>query len=559
VKEKIMRRAPRTVGLVSSAVTAALVLAACGGGGGSDEPDGESQSQSQAGGEIVVRGCNPENPLVPGNTAETCGGNVLDVTTAKLIKYGTEDAAPMMDIAESIETEDNQNFTVTLKDGYMFSNGTQVTASSFVDAWNYNAYGPNAYQSSYFFEPIAGYADLQCTGDGEDPCAGAGNAPKAEKMSGLEVVDPLTFTIRTTEKVSNLPLRLGYTAFAPYPEVFFEDPEAFGQNPVSAGPYTVEEFTQNEQIVVVKNPEYSGEYPGNLDKITFRIYNDSTAAYADVVAGNLDVTDEIPTNVLQDDIWMDDLQGRGSDREQGVIQTMGIDPTVDQRLDDPRLRAAISMAIDRQTITDQIFAGAAAPADGWVSPVVDGYVQGQCGDNCTYDAERAKALWDEAGGIEGDLTLTYNGDGDHGPWTEAVCNSIRQALEVECTPKPTVDFATYLTDLGNRDVKGLFRMGWQMDYPSIENFLVPLYSEGASSNYYGFANEEFEALTAQAAAAPTVEEANDLYQQAERLLAEDMRVIPLWYTTGQVGWSDKVDSVDLNAFGVPDYANIKLS
>ncbi|WP_435741543.1 peptide ABC transporter substrate-binding protein [Nocardioides sp. SYSU DS0663] len=551
-----MRRVPRSIALASSTIFLAASLAACGGDDGGS--GSENNGGDQAGGEITVRGCNPENPLVPGNTAETCGGNVLDVTTAKLIKYGTEDAAPTMDIAESIETDDNQNFTVKLKDDYMFSDGTQVTAQSFVDAWNYNAYGPNAYQGSYFFEPIQGYDELQCTGDGDDPCAGNG-MPAAEELTGLEVVDDLTFTIQTKQKVSNLPLRLGYTAFAPYPEVFFEDPEAFGQNPVSAGPYAVTEFTQNERIVVEKNEDYSGEFPGNVDKITFQIYNDPAAAYADVVAGNLDVTDEIPTNVLQDDIWLEDLQDRGTSREQGVIQTMGIDPTVDQRLDDPRLRAAISMAIDRETITEQIFAGAAAPADGWVSPVVDGYIEGQCGENCTYDPEAAKALWDEAGGIQGGLTLTYNGDGDHGPWTEAVCNSIREALDVECTPSPTVDFATYLTDLGNREVEGLFRMGWQMDYPSIENFLVPLYSEGASSNYYGFANEDFQRLTTEAAAAPSVEEANELYQEAERVLAEDMRVIPLWFTTGQVGWSEDVAGVELNAFGVPDYANIELN
>ncbi len=312
-----MRRVRRSLTLASALLVATAALAACGG----DDDDGggdQSESGAQAGGEITVRGLQPREPAGP---RQHRGGlwrqRPQDVTTAKLIRYATEDAAPQNDIAESIETEDNQNFTVTLKDDYMFSDGTQVTAASFVDAWNYNAYGPNAYQSSYFFAPIAGYADLQCTGDGEDPCAGQGSQPKAEEMSGLEVVDDLTFTIETTEQVSNLPVRLGYTAFAPYPESFFEDPEAFGSKPVSAGPYMVEEYTQNEQIVLTKNPEYSGEFPGNLDKITFRLYNDSAAAYADVVAGNLDVTDDIPVNVLQDDIWLSDLQDRGTEREQG--------------------------------------------------------------------------------------------------------------------------------------------------------------------------------------------------------------------------------------------------
>ena len=547
-----MRRVSRSMAVVSTVILAAGVLAACGGDGDDDNPGGRPSA------EIIVNGCNPENPLIPGNTAETCGGNILDVTTSKLIHYATEDAAPEMDIAESIETTDNQNFTVKIKPDYLFSDGTPVTAESFVKAWNWTAYGPNGYQGAYFFEPVEGYADLQCTGpDEEDPCKGG--APAADTMTGLEVVDETTFTIKTSEKVSNLPVRLGYTAFAPMPEVFFEDPEAYGTagtEPVSAGPYKITEFTENKQIVLEKNAEYAGDFGGKSDKITFKIYTDEAAAYADAVAGNIDIIDNIPTDNLTDDAWLGDFQDRGTSREQGVIQMIGINPTVDKRLENPELRKAISMAVDRATITEEIFAGSATPATGWVSPVVDGYVADQCGEACVYDPEAAKELWDAEGGIEGDLTLTYNGDADHGPWTEAACNSIRQALDVECKATPTVDFATFLTDLGERKVDGMFRQGWQMDYPSIENFLVPLYSKGASSNYYNFDDAQFQELTKQGAAAETLDEANAFYQQAELRLAADMRIIPLWYTTGHVAWSDRVDNVDINAFGVPVYSEI---
>ncbi len=235
-----------------------------------------------------------------------------DVTTAKLIRYATEDAAPQNDIAESIETEDNQNFTVTLKDDYMFSDGTQVTAASFVDAWNYNAYGPNAYQSSYFFAPIAGYADLQCTGDGEDPCAGQGSAAQGrgdERARGRRRPDLHHRDHRAGLQPSGAS---GLHRVRALPGVLLRGPGGVRRaSRSSAGPYMVEEYTRNEQIVLVKNPEYSGEFPGNLDRITFRLYNDSEAAYADVVAGNLDVTDDIPLNVLQDDIWLVGPAGPG--------------------------------------------------------------------------------------------------------------------------------------------------------------------------------------------------------------------------------------------------------
>ncbi len=133
----------RTRGMAAVAITSlALVATACGGGGTAPEPGAEAPP-AQAGGEIVVAGCTPKNPLIPGNTSETCGGDIIDAMTSKLVQYNTENAAPENDIAESIETTDNKTFTVKLKTGYKFHDGTEVKAKNFVDAWNYTAYGPN--------------------------------------------------------------------------------------------------------------------------------------------------------------------------------------------------------------------------------------------------------------------------------------------------------------------------------------------------------------------------------------------------------------------------------
>ncbi len=120
-------------------------------------------------------------------------------------------------------------------------------------------------------------------------------------MSGLKVVDDHTFTIKTTDKVSNLPVRLGYTAFAPLPDSFFADPKAFGEKPIGAGPFKLDSKTDTE-MVVSKFADYSGKYKPSVDKVTFRIYNDDGAAYNDVVANNLDFTDDIPTDRLTDDL-----------------------------------------------------------------------------------------------------------------------------------------------------------------------------------------------------------------------------------------------------------------
>ena len=292
--------------IVSAIAPLALVAAACGGGGG--ESPGTESSGGATGGEITIRSCTPQNPLIPANTNEVCGGNFLDAVEAKLVHYNPDTAAPELDIAQAIDTSDNQNFTVKLNPGYKFQDGTEVKAKNFVDAWNWSALGTNGNLNAYFFEPIAGYADLQCgtNADGEADCTG--KPPKAKEMSGLKVVDDHTFTIKTTGKVSNLPVRLGYTAFSPLPDSFFSDPKAFAAKPIGAGPFKVDSVSDTE-MVVSKFADYSGKNKPNVDKITFRIYNDDGAAYNDVVANQLDFTDVIPTDRLTGDLYKTELAG----------------------------------------------------------------------------------------------------------------------------------------------------------------------------------------------------------------------------------------------------------
>ena len=330
-------------------------------------------------------------------------------------------------------------------------------------------------------EPIEGFADLQCAGTAnpDDPCEGF--TPKAKELTGLKVVDDHTFTIKTTEKVSNLPVRLGYSAFSPLPDVFFTDPKAFGDKPVGSGPYKLDSWTKEQSIVLSKFADYTGDFGGNVDKVTFKIYQDSDAAYNDVIANNLDVTDEIPASALIDDKYKTDLPDRNAQKESGTISTVTAAPSKRR----PELRGPEDQAghLDGDRPRDhhqadlQRHPRRPPPAGSPRSSTATR--PSQCGEFCTYDPAKAKALLAEAGGFKGDkITLSYNADAAHKEWTEATCNSIKQALGVECQAVGVVDFATFRSQIGDRKMKGLFRTGWQMDYPSIENFLAPIFKTG---------------------------------------------------------------------------------
>ena len=516
-----------------------LALTACG-----TTPGTQTTNPTSAGpAAITVRGCTAENPLIGANTTEVCGGNVLDAVNAKLVHYNSDTAAPELDIAESIETDDNQTFTVKLVKGYKFHDGTEVKAKNFVDAWNHAAYGPNGMSSGYFMEPIDGYADLQCTGDDVDETTGACKTdakPAAETMKGLTVVDDHTFTIKTASAVSNLPVRLGYTAFSPMPDAFIADPtdDEFGKMPIGAGPFKMVSNSATE-VVLEKFADYSGKNVPKVDKVTFRIYNDAAPAYADTVANNLDVTDLIPTDQLANDQWKSDLPDRNGVRESGIVQTM-TPAFKDTQLDDVELLKAFSMAIDRATITKEIFQGTRVPLTGLVSPVVDGYKADQCGEACTYDAAKAKAMYDQAGGYDGTVTISVNADGGHKGWADAVCNGWKKDLGVDCQVVLTPDFRTLRQQVKAGELMGFHRSGWQMDYPHIENFLTPLYATGASSNDGQYSSEAFDAKLKEANAATDPATANRLFQEAEKIVLDDMAVIAKWSAATPFAWSENV-------------------
>src|SRR6218665_648368 len=111
----------------------AMALAGCASGGSDNGDSGDSSGSSTA--IITANGSEPENPLIPTNTNEVGGGKILDAIFAGLIYYDAE-GAPQNDVAESITVEDPQHLTVKLKEGQKFTDGTEVQAHNFIDAWN---------------------------------------------------------------------------------------------------------------------------------------------------------------------------------------------------------------------------------------------------------------------------------------------------------------------------------------------------------------------------------------------------------------------------------------
>ncbi|MGX1881052.1 peptide ABC transporter substrate-binding protein [Streptomyces sp. NPDC055287] len=529
------------------AVAVALAATACGGG---DNGGGGAY------GVVSSSWGDPQNPLEPANTNEVQGGKVLSMLFRGLKQYDPKTGEAKDWLAEKIDTTDSQNFTVTIKDGWTFSNGEKVTAKSFVDAWNYGAHLKNNQRNAYFFGYIEGY-------DKVHPEKGDATA---ETLSGLRVKDDKTFTVKLTQKFSTWPETLGYAAFAPLPKTFFDDHDAWVAKPVGNGPYTVESYAKGSQLSMRKWEEYPGPDKARNGGVDLKVYTDNNTAYTDLTAGNLDLVDDVPASQLKN--VQADLGDRYINAPAGIIQTLAF-PFYDERWNADgmeKVRKGLSMAINRQQITDTIFQKTRTPAKDSTSPVLKkegGFDDTLCGEACEFNAAEAKKLVAEGGGIPGGtLKITFNADtGSHREWVDAVCNSINNALgnDRACTGNPVGTFADFRSQITDRKMPGPFRAGWQMDYPLIQNFLQPLYYTNASSNDGKWTNEEFDKLVDEANAESDPAKAVEKFQDAERVVRDEMAAIPLWYQNGSAGYSDRISNVALNPFSVPVYNEITVN
>lgn len=497
---------------------------------------------------IRVNGGEPQHGLVPTNTNEGYGNRIVDLLFTGLFDY--DDAGRLRPaMAERVElADDRTSYVIILEDGWTFTDGTAVTAQNYVDAWNYGALSTNGQAQSHFFAPIEGYEDV------------SSENPRTQTMSGLTVVDDRTFTVRLAEPNIDFLQCLGFTPFKPLPKVFFEtDPRKFGKSPVGNGPYLLAGYTEQgfrAQIDVVANPGYHGRAkPGN-EGISFVIYHDLEIAYRDLLAGELDVLDTIPDTALA--TYRRRLGDRAIDQPAAMNKTLSIPFHLPHFSgEEGRLRrAAISRAIDRRAIVDDVFHGTKQPAREFTARTLPGFDPDLPGSEVLdFDAAAARDLWAQADAIspwEGEFGISYNVDGGHETWIGMLAGQLHAVLGIQVTERQLPTFRDIRNSIAAGTMQTAFRTGWRGDYPSMIEFLESLFVKGAGANDVGYHSPEFEAVLADAKRAPDLATAHRLTNEAQVVLLRDLPVIPLWDHINAAGRGVGV-SVNFRWNGLPDY------
>jgi ABC-type oligopeptide transport system substrate-binding subunit len=513
-----------SIRVVVVGIALALVAAAC----SSNSSSGGSATEGQQGGTFSFYNGEP-NHLIPQNDYESAGTQAFQGLWTRLVDFDPTTFKPVPAQADSIDvSSDGLTYTIKIKPGWTFHDGTPVTAQSYVDAWNYAAYGPNGYILNFFFDKIEGY-------DALNPSSGT---PKTKELAGLKVDSDTQFTVTLTKPFSQFEYTLGFDAFDPLPKAFFDDPTSFDEKPIGDGPYMMDGKWQHDQAINLQRyPDYAGT-PGFADNIELRIYQ-GDAAWLDFQAGNLDIT-LVGSDHLNEarSTYPDTL----SEEPGATLLYLNL-PLYQEQFQNKLVRQALSLALNRQAVMNAVLV-AEKPADDFMPPPVTGYRQGAC-QYCAYNVDLAKQKLQEAGGFQGDLTLNFYADD----------TTLEQAMEAVATQwKDNLGITvklnaipqnTYFSGSGpiyTKKMTGPWWDGWTEDYPSIQDFLEPIYGSNGGYNTSGYLSKQFDDILSQGNQ-QSLSDSIPTYQQADDMILEDMPAIPWGFIGFNTVHSDNVTNV----------------
>lgn len=534
------RTRTRRVPLVAVVAVTSVALTACS-AASSATPTAESTDVDA----ILAVGIQKPTSLIPGNSSGLFANTVVGALFDGLVDYDPETGQTRNLVAASIESADQRVWEIEIEDGWTFHNGEPVDAAAFARAWNAAVDPDNAWVQSDQFSNIEGY----------DEVAPAEGEPTADTLSGVVVEDELHLTVTLKTPNSQFPYLLGRQYYSPLPQAALDDPEAFATQPIGNGPYEMTEpWTGGDEILTETYDDYAGTAPSN-GGVTFRIYTGNDVAYTDYQAGAVDIVTLNSADIPEAEGAYPELIRRSSKDDWRNYLSL---PTYLPGFDNPDIRRALSMAIDRDAIIASLLDGQAHVATDYDIPVSVGYRDDACGDSCTYDPEAARALWDAAGGIEGPLTITSVTGTGREVWAEAIANQWAETFDTEVTVAQVASENTWSGILG-KEVQSPVALGAPANYPSPLDTLGPSYSSAGSVNGSFYNNPEFDALLADAAAAGDIEDQMDLYAEAKDLLIEDTASILLWTYPSTYVVSERAASWTPDSFNKGEFGGVTIS
>jgi len=539
--------------VVALAIASAVALSGCGGAkSGSDSAVDSKSAQSdgtKTGKKILTIQLGPDvESIDPALNSAVDGANYILFAFDNLLKMD-KDGKVVPGLAEKYEVSDDQlTWTFHLRDGLKWSDGSALTANDFVYSWQ-RLVDPNvaAPYAQTVLGMVEGYDDAVGKPDAD------GNTtvdPDPTKLK-VEAPDDKTLVVHMAKPTPYFDKLAAFASLSPVKkEVVEANPDGWSIDPktyVSTGPFKLTGWEPGSYLMFEKNENYWDADSIKLDGIKCLLMQDQNATFSAYESGDALMIKDVPTQEITT------LKDRSDFHIDPILGTYYLDlnTTLDE-FKDPKVREALSLALDRKYISETITAGTYTPASGFVSEGVTDWNGTAWQDNITDKSAyiniddhagnlaKAKELLKEAGYENGvglpEMVYSTNDASYH----KKIAEYLQQAwgelgLKVQVNIVEWKSFTPQRRS-GNYQIA---RDGWVMDYNDPSNILE-LALTGNGNNNAKYSNPEFDALMSKAATEKDPQTRFGYLHQAEDFIMKDTAMVPLLYYNDFYLQSDKI-------------------
>lgn len=544
------------LGLIGAAAVLILVLAGVlifavsGGDGDKDSASGDetpSASETESAdiesggeGELVIRGDDPLF-LDPAVVQDSGSAAYLVEIFSGLVRLD-KNLEIQPDLAESYEvSDDGKVYTFTLRRNATFHDGRPVLAQDVKYSME-RALAPETASvvAENFLGDIVGAKDVA--------------RGRADEVSGIKIIDDSTIEITIDAPKPYFLYKLTYpTAYVVDQRQIEGNPRRWTQQPNGTGPYTLAEWRLGEQIIL---EAYDNFYlgPPTLKTVRFELSGGSgLVAYED---GDIDITGVGLDDLERIQDPSDVLNAEYQQVTRQSLDYIGFNTNVPP-FDDPLVRQAFALSVDRAKIAEVILKDAIPVANGILMPGVPGYTE--VDKTYPYDPEEAQRLLAQSKYADDmpEITLAESGAGGTvGPTTEAIVQYWSDNLGIEVKIQQA-ESGTFFSDIDQGRYQ-MFHLGWIMDYPDPEDILDILFHSTSRQNNTRYENQEIDQLLESARVEQDAEKRLQTYQQVEDRLVKDAVWIPMFYDVAHVLVKPYVKNFTLPAMIIERYREVEV-
>lgn len=452
--------------------------------------------------------------------------------------------------AEKWETKTNPDGTVVwtfhLRDGIKWSDGKPVTSKDFLFAWNRLVDAKTAADYEYMLDMVKGYED---------------------KKLDIQAPDDKTFVVTLTTACPYFEEICAFPATYPVREdvVGTKDWATKADTYIVNGPFKMTEWSHNEYITMEKNPEYYDSAAYASPGIKFFLKDDNNAIYAAYRSDELDFITGVPNDEKINLFKTGELKAKPQIGTYFVCFNNQKEP-----FNNPKVREAFTLAIDRNFIVENVTGTGQEPAGGYVPDSVNDApgtnknfreVGGNYYDVSkeAYEAncKKAKELLKEAGFPDGKgfpvVEYLYNKNDTHKAIGEALQNMWETVLGVKVTLQ-NQDWSVFVPErkAGNYSIA---RHGWIADYNDPMSF-IDMWLTGGGNNDAKYSNPKFDELVKKAKIEADPAKRMELLHQAEDILVgQDYGIAPLYFYTNNYMMKDNIKGLYYSPLGFFFFGN----